>query len=368
MPQIQPCPRHDIAASDGFAFRANDLVGASSYSPLALAAAPVWVEAGNAIPGGCDCVLDCDSVDQSGPLAQVLAEAIPGQGVRRAGTDIAAGSFVAEPGRRVLARDLMIARAAGIENLRVRRPRLRIVNILGGTGTADLIAESARDAGRARRSICRWRARLPPPSASPRSCCWRASRASGSRWRWGNCRSMRSPAPTRGSRCPGMRKDLLRACRSMPILCRGSEMDFAMTKTPLQKNHDHVDQDQFLTILTREDALARFEAALFPRPVPSEQRSLGYALGCALAEDIFAPIDVPPFDRAHADGFAVRSADLASAGEAAPVRMMLNDEIIACGTAPMRPVLSGTPTSIATGGPVPRGADRLRRAEPTEPA
>ncbi len=33
-------------------------------------------------------------------------------------------------------------------------------------------------------------------------------------------------------------------------------MDFAMTKTPLQKNHDNVDQDQFLTILTREDAFS----------------------------------------------------------------------------------------------------------------
>ncbi|WMT73314.1 molybdopterin biosynthesis protein [Bradyrhizobium sp. Ash2021] len=141
-----------------------------------------------------------------------------------------------------------------------------------------------------------------------------------------------------------------------------------MTKTPLQKNHDNVDQDQFLTILTREDALARFEAALFPRPVPSEQRSLGDALGCALAEDIVAPIDVPPFDRSNVDGFAVRSADLASAGEAAPVRMMLNDEVIACGTQPMRPVLSGTATSIATGGPVPRGADAIVMVEQTQPA
>jgi molybdopterin molybdotransferase len=92
-------------------------------------------------------VLDSDSVDQSGPLVQVLAEAIPGQGVRRAGSDIAAGSFVTEAGRRVVARDLMIARAAGIGRLKVRRPRLRIVNILGGTVTADLIAESARTAG-----------------------------------------------------------------------------------------------------------------------------------------------------------------------------------------------------------------------------
>ena len=147
MPPLSAYPPHDIAASDGFALRANDLVGASSYSPLALAAAPRWVEAGDAMPGGCDCVLDSDSVDQSGPLAQVLAEAIPGQGVRRAGADIAAGSVVAGAGRRVVARDLMIARAAGMERLRVRRPRLRIVNIPGGTVTADLIAESARAAG-----------------------------------------------------------------------------------------------------------------------------------------------------------------------------------------------------------------------------
>jgi molybdenum cofactor synthesis domain-containing protein len=145
-------------------------------------------------------------------------------------------------------------------------------------------------------------------------------------------------------------------------------MDSRMTQTPLPKNRDHVDQDQFLTILSREDALARFEAALFPRPVPSEKRSLGDALGCALAEDIFAPIDVPPFDRSNVDGFAVRSADLALAGEAAPVRMMLNDEVIACGTQPMRPVLSGTATSIATGGPVPRGADAIVMVEHTQPA
>src|SRR5207244_1673670 len=100
-----------------------------------------------ALPDGCDCVLDSDSIDLSGPLAQVLAEAIPGQGVRRAGGDIAAGSHVVEAGRRVLPRDLLIARAAGIKRLRVRRPRLRIVNIPGGTLTADLIAESARSAG-----------------------------------------------------------------------------------------------------------------------------------------------------------------------------------------------------------------------------
>src|SRR5712691_8578112 len=140
-----------------------------------------------------------------------------------------------------------------------------------------------------------------------------------------------------------------------------------MTNTNLPKNREGLEQEQFLTILSREDALKRFEAALFPRAVPSESRALSGALGCALAEDIVAPIDVPPFDRSNVDGFAVRSADLASASEATPVRVMLNDEVIACGTAPIGPLLSGTVTSIATGGPLPRGADAIVMVEHTQP-
>ena len=105
MPPLKSHPLRDVAAVDGYAFGARDLVGASSYSPLPLTTSPVWVEAGEAMPDGCDCVLDSDSVDLSGPMPQVLAEAIPGQGVCRAGGGIAAGSFVAEAGRRVLPSD-----------------------------------------------------------------------------------------------------------------------------------------------------------------------------------------------------------------------------------------------------------------------
>ncbi|MGA8902908.1 MAG: molybdopterin biosynthesis protein, partial [Bradyrhizobium sp.] len=111
-----------------------------------------------------------------------------------------------------------------------------------------------------------------------------------------------------------------------------------MTDAPIQKRGDSFEQDQFLTILTREDALARFEAALFPRATASEGLPLADALGQALAADVVSPIDVPPFDRSNVDGFALRSADLALAGEATPIRLILNDEIIACGTAPMQTV------------------------------
>jgi molybdopterin molybdotransferase len=149
MPALPAFPRHDVAAADGWALRAHDLVGASSYSPLPLAIAPIWVEAGDAMPGGCDCVVDADAVDHAGPLVQVLAEAIPGQGVRRTGGDIAAGSSVTA-GRRIGPLDLLVARAAGLQALEVRRPRLRIVNVPAASGramTAALIAESAREAG-----------------------------------------------------------------------------------------------------------------------------------------------------------------------------------------------------------------------------
>src|SRR6202045_3915848 len=112
MPRPGAFPPRDIAAADGWALRAGDLVGASSYAPLPLARPPVWVEAGDPMPEACDCVVDADSVDRTGPMIQVLAEAIPGQGVRRIGGDVAKGSLVMTSGRRVRPLDLLIARAA----------------------------------------------------------------------------------------------------------------------------------------------------------------------------------------------------------------------------------------------------------------
>jgi molybdopterin molybdotransferase len=150
MPPLKAHPPFDVAAVDGWAFCAPDLAGASSYSPLPLGSSPVWVEAGNRMPEGCDCIVDSDLLDQTGPLVQVLGEAIPGQGVRRVGGDIAEAGSVVVSGRRVRPLDLLIARVAGLEKLNVRRPRLRVVNIpavSATTATAQLISQSAREAG-----------------------------------------------------------------------------------------------------------------------------------------------------------------------------------------------------------------------------
>ncbi|HEY8579378.1 MAG TPA: molybdopterin biosynthesis protein, partial [Beijerinckiaceae bacterium] len=128
-----------------------------------------------------------------------------------------------------------------------------------------------------------------------------------------------------------------------------------------------VAQEQFLTVLSREEALARFEAALRPRPLAPVEVDLLAALGLPLAQDVAAPSDAPPFDRSNVDGFAVRAADLARAGEAAPVRLRLTSESVHCGVAPRLPVTAGCATAVATGAPLPRGADAMVMVEHTHP-
>ncbi|WP_445220226.1 molybdopterin-binding protein [Bradyrhizobium sp. Pa8] len=146
-PLLAASPPRDIAAADGWALCANDIVGASAYSPLPLTTAPVWVDAGDGMPPGCDCVLDADAVEVSGPLAQVLAEGVPGQGVRRVGSDIAARTPAVAEGHLINPAALLLARTAGVEKLSLRRPRLCIVNVPGAAVTAHMIAEIARAAG-----------------------------------------------------------------------------------------------------------------------------------------------------------------------------------------------------------------------------
>ena len=101
-------------------------------------------------------------------------------------------------------------------------------------------------------------------------------------------------------------------------------------------------------------------------PLPARRSRSRDALGRVLAHDVTAPIDVPPFDRANVDGFAVRAADTAGASDTAPRRLRLNGEVIVCGHAPALEVAPGTATTIATGGVVPRGADAVVMIEHTE--
>ncbi len=125
-------------------------------------------------------------------------------------------------------------------------------------------------------------------------------------------------------------------------------------------------QEQFLEVVSADEARARFERRLDLSPLPGERVALAAALGRVLAYDVVAPIDVPPFDRANVDGFALRSVDTKNAANAAPTELTLNAEVIACGHAPVVEVKPGSATTIATGGVIPRGADAVVMVEHTE--
>ncbi|MEM9176369.1 MAG: molybdopterin biosynthesis protein [Myxococcota bacterium] len=125
-------------------------------------------------------------------------------------------------------------------------------------------------------------------------------------------------------------------------------------------------QQQFLEVLDRDEAEARWREVVGGAALGSETIPLEAALGRVLAEDVRAGVDVPGFDRANMDGFAVRAADTFGVAEEEPVRLRLNDEILATGIAPEIEVREGTATTIATGGMLPRGADAVAPIEVTD--
>ncbi len=97
-----------------------------------------------------------------------------------------------------------------------------------------------------------------------------------------------------------------------------------------------------------------------PETVPLRE-----ARGGVLAERIDADLDVPGFDRASVDGYAVRAADTFGADEADPVRLEHVGQVHA-GTEPDLEVEPGTCAEISTGAVLPPGADAVVMVERTD--
>jgi putative molybdopterin biosynthesis protein len=125
-------------------------------------------------------------------------------------------------------------------------------------------------------------------------------------------------------------------------------------------------QEQFLEVVSAEEARTRFEKHLDLKPLAAETVGLSHLRGRVLAQDVVAAVDAPPFDRANVDGFAVRAADTVGASDGNRKVMRLNPEVIACGYTPVEMVAAGTCTATATGGVIPRGADAVVMIEQTE--
>src|SRR5437870_12523827 len=105
----------------------------------------------------------------------------------------------------------------------------------------------------------------------------------------------------------------------------------------------------------REIILATVQA------LPAEPVALAEALGRVVAEDIVAHADLVPYARSAMDGYALRSADIAGATPANPVRLPVVDKVLA--EAGEAFLATGAAMAITTGAPIPRDADAVIRFE-----
>lgn len=115
--------------------------------------------------------------------------------------------------------------------------------------------------------------------------------------------------------------------------------------------------------ISLDEALAIITANAVPID-RKEDVSLFQANGRVLASEIIAKIDVPPFDRAAMDGFAVIAEDTTGANQQSPKKLRCL-ETVHSGDSPTKSVSRGTCTEIATGAPMPEGSNAVVMAEET---
>ena len=127
----------------------------------------------------------------------------------------------------------------------------------------------------------------------------------------------------------------------------------------------------FPGMLTPTEAASQITSEI--RPLQVVCIPLLDALDCVLANDVRSPIDLPAWDNSAMDGYAVRSADFATAGgrEAGkagetPVELRVV-EYLPAGKFPTKALGPGECTRIFTGAPLPKGADGVIRQEDTTP-
>jgi molybdenum cofactor synthesis domain-containing protein len=122
----------------------------------------------------------------------------------------------------------------------------------------------------------------------------------------------------------------------------------------------------FTSTISLDDARRDLAAAV--RPIARTERvTLADAAGRIAASDVFSSIDVPPFARSAMDGYAVVAADTAGASMASPRRLRIVERIYT-GQPPRESIVPGTCAEIATGAPIPEGADAVVMVEETTPS
>jgi len=113
-----------------------------------------------------------------------------------------------------------------------------------------------------------------------------------------------------------------------------------------------------------DDVISKLSKYLELKPKGIEYVNLDEALNRVLAEDVYSPLDYPPFDRSEVDGYAVRAEDTYGADEEHPIRLKLIGSV-EVGQVPKYEVTKGTAVEVATGALIPKGANAVIMEEYT---
>ncbi|MGH2527003.1 MAG: molybdopterin molybdotransferase MoeA [Actinomycetota bacterium] len=125
-------------------------------------------------------------------------------------------------------------------------------------------------------------------------------------------------------------------------------------------HHDHDSGEGLLSVEeAREKVLSQIE------PLQPLELPLTDAYGCVLAKDVVAERDLPEFASSAMDGYAVRSSEVHDATQASPVELRVVGRAL-IGERPEGTVGGGEAFQIATGAPIPAGADTVVPIENVE--
>jgi molybdopterin biosynthesis enzyme len=116
-----------VALRGGYAVRAGDTVGASSYNPVFLGNLPPKVGVGDTLPEGSDAILPFDALSVEAGVVQVCQCIAPGESVRWPGGDASQAEILRKAGDRVRSIDVACGLTAGIDSCSVRRLKPRLL-------------------------------------------------------------------------------------------------------------------------------------------------------------------------------------------------------------------------------------------------
>ncbi|MHA1143582.1 MAG: molybdopterin molybdotransferase MoeA [Candidatus Helarchaeota archaeon] len=122
-------------------------------------------------------------------------------------------------------------------------------------------------------------------------------------------------------------------------------------------------KDGFRQLVSIQDAWRILETHF--KLMPEEIINVDSALRRVVAKDIHSRVNIPHFERSAMDGYAVRAEDTFGCSQTNPARMQIIDQIQIYETS-QKEVHSGTAIQVATGSPIPKGANAVIKIEEAE--